>query len=149
GYGFTQLKATTNVTDATVVFMSKYEICGTCDQTQRVAYAQDVLAAYGMPPAWAAKFVHQSWPLAAMPPFQLKCGETIAANIVLENMGSKSWDSSTRLGTTKPRDRASMFAGSDWPAANRAAEISGSVAPGSNGTFKFSFHGPVGAACVP
>src|SRR5947208_7965960 len=27
GYGFSQLEATTNVTDATVVFMSRYEIC--------------------------------------------------------------------------------------------------------------------------
>src|SRR5215475_9405722 len=34
GYGYSQLEATTNVTDATVVFMDKYEICGTCAQTQ-------------------------------------------------------------------------------------------------------------------
>ena len=149
GYGFSELKATTNVTDATVVFMQKYEICGTCDQSQRVAYAQDVLAAYGMPPAWAAKFVSQSWPLAAMPPFQLKCGETIPAKIVLKNMGSKAWDGSTRLGTTMPRDRASIFAGSDWAAPNRPAAISGTVAPGANGTFTFAFHGPTGDACVP
>ena len=37
GYGFSQLKATTNVTDATVAFMDKYEICGTCASTQRIA----------------------------------------------------------------------------------------------------------------
>jgi hypothetical protein len=149
GYGFSQLKATTNVTDATVVFMSDYEICGTCDQSQRVAYAQAVLAAYGDPPAWAAKYVSQSWPLAAMPPFELKCGQTIAAKLVLKNMGVKAWDSSTKLGTTMPRDRKSMFAGSDWAAPNRPAAISGSVAPGADGTFTFSFHGPTGAACVP
>src|SRR5262245_37639268 len=47
GYGFTQLQATTNVTDATVEFMTRYEICGTCAQSQRVQYAMDVLNAYG------------------------------------------------------------------------------------------------------
>ncbi|MGZ3442624.1 MAG: phage tail tip lysozyme, partial [Polyangia bacterium] len=149
GYGYSQLKATTNVTDATVVFMDKYEICGTCVQTQRVSYAKSVLAAYGVAPPYAATFVSQSWPYASMPPFTLKCGQSVAANIVLKNAGSKSWDSSTRLGTTMQRDRASIFAGSDWFAADRPAAIKASVAPGANGTFAFSFHGPTGAACVP
>ena len=40
GYGFSELKATTNVTDATIVFMAKYEICGACASSQRVAYAK-------------------------------------------------------------------------------------------------------------
>jgi hypothetical protein len=47
GYGFGALKATTNVTDATVVFQNRYEICGTCDSSKRIAYAKQVLAAYG------------------------------------------------------------------------------------------------------
>ncbi len=149
GYGFSQLKATTNVTDATVVFMDKYEICGTCDQTQRVSYAQSVLKAYGVTPSYAATFVSQSWPYASMPPFTVKCGQSVAAKIVLKNTGSKSWDSSTKLGTTMQRDRKSIFAGADWPAPNRAAAISGTVAPNANGTFTFSFHGPTGADCVP
>ena len=148
GYGFSSLKGTTNVTDATVVFMSDYEICGTCDQTQRVAYAKDVLAAFGNID-YAAKYKSQSWPLAAKPPFQVKCGEHVAANIVLTNMGTKPWNSSTRLGTTMPRDRTSVFAGSDWVAPNRAAQIQGTVAPGANGTFAFAFDGPTGADCVP
>jgi uncharacterized protein (TIGR03382 family) len=149
GYGFTQLKATTNVTDATIAFMSRYEICGTCASAQRVTYAKAVLAAYGATPNYGATFVSQSWPLASMPAFQLKCGESIAANIVLKNAGSKTWDSSTKLGTTMARDRDSIFAGDDWPAPNRAAVISSSVAPGADGTFSFSFHGPTGADCVP
>ncbi len=148
GYGYSQLKATTNVTDATVVFMDKYEICGTCDQSQRVAYAQAVLNAYGAAPPYQASFVSQTWPYASQPAFTVKCGESVAANIVLKNLGSKSWDSSTKLGTTMPRDRSSIFAGSSWLAPNRAA-TSGSVAPNANGTFAFSFDGPTGAACVP
>jgi hypothetical protein len=73
----------------------------------------------------------------------------VAAQIVLANTGTKAWTSDTKLGTTVARDRASIFAGSDWPAPNRAAAITGTVAPGANGTFAFSFTGPTGAACVP
>jgi Synergist-CTERM protein sorting domain-containing protein len=149
GYGFSQLKATTNVTDATVVFQDKYEICGTCVQSTRIADAKAVLAAYGAAPSYDASYVSQTWPLAAKPPLQLKCGESVAAKIVLKNGGIKTWDQNTRLGTTQPRDRASIFAGSDWVSANRPAEIHGTVAPNTDGTFAFSFHGPTGAACVP
>jgi MYXO-CTERM domain-containing protein len=148
GYGFAQLKATTNVTDATVVFMDKYEICGTCAETQRVSDAKAVLAAYGVTPEYSAAYVSQSWPLASQPAFTVKCGKSVAAKLVLKNTGEKSWDSSTRLGTTQPRDRASLFAGADWISANRAAG-SGSVAPGADGTFAFAFDGPTGAACKP
>jgi hypothetical protein len=148
GYGYSQLKATTNVTDATIAFMDKYEICGTCASSQRVTYAKAVLAAYGGTPPWAAKYVDQSWPVASDPPLQIKCGETVAASLKLKNAGAKAWNTSTKLGTTMPRDRTSMFAGSDWPADNRAA-ISGAVAAGADGVFSFSFQGPTGAACVP
>ncbi|MCW3030302.1 MAG: hypothetical protein JWM66_435, partial [Solirubrobacterales bacterium] len=149
GYGYSQLKATTNVTDATVAFMAKYEICGTCDQTQRVTYAKSVLAAYGATPAYGASFVSQSWPYASAPAFTVKCGQSVAAKIVLKNVGSKTWDASTKLGTTMQRDRASIFAGSDWLSPSRAAGIKGTVAPGADGTFTFAFDGPTGAACVP
>jgi tail lysozyme len=149
GYGYSALKATTNVTDATLVFMDKYEICGTCVSTQRISYAKSVLAAYGAAPPYAATFVSQTWPYASQPAFKIKCSESIAAKIVLKNTGSKTWDTSTRLGTTMKRDRASIFAGSDWVSPSRAAEIKGTVAPGADGTFAFSWHGPTGAACVP
>ena len=148
GYGFTDLEAATNVTDATTAFMDKYEICGTCVETQRIAYAKAVLAAYGAIP-WGATFVSQSWPLASQPALTVACGQSVAAKLVLTNTGVNPWDGSTRLGTTMPRDRASIFAGSDWVAPNRAAEITGTVAPGAKGTFAFSFTGPTGAACVP
>jgi hypothetical protein len=150
GYGFSELKATTNVTDATVVFMQKYEICGACNQSQRVTYAQAVLSAYGATPPYKASFVSQTWPYGSMPPFTVKCGQSISANIVLKNTGTKTWDGSTKLGTTMPRDRKSLFAGSNWLSPSRAAAPKeGTVAPGGNGTFAFSFTGPTGIACVP
>ena len=108
-----------------------------------------MLAAYGATPSYGAKFVSQSWPLASQPPLVIRCGETVAAQIVFKNAGAKPWDSATKLATTMPRDRASSFAGADWLAPNRAAAITGTVAPGANGTFAFSFQGPTGAACVP
>lgn len=47
GYGYSSLKAATNVTDATIAFEVHYEICGACNQTGRINYAKQVLAAYG------------------------------------------------------------------------------------------------------
>jgi len=47
GYGLATLKSSTTITGATVAFMAKYEVCGTCNQSGRVAYANQVLAAYG------------------------------------------------------------------------------------------------------
>jgi uncharacterized protein (TIGR03382 family) len=148
GYGYNELRATTNVTDATIVFMQKYEICGNCVSSQRVNYAKAVLTQYGQIP-YGASYVSQSWPLASAPALQVKCGESVAATITLKNTGTMAWNGSTKLGTTEPRDRASIFAGADWDAPNRAAAISGTVAPGANGTFTFAFDGPTGAACVP
>jgi hypothetical protein len=44
-YGLAQLRASTNVTDATIVFQDDFEGCGECDQSTRIEYAQQVLAA--------------------------------------------------------------------------------------------------------
>ena len=46
-YGLASLKRTSNVTDATVVFQTDFEGCGACDESERVAYAKEVLAALG------------------------------------------------------------------------------------------------------
>jgi len=46
-YGLAALQASTNVTDATVAFQNDFEGCGTCDQSTRIAYAQNVLSLYG------------------------------------------------------------------------------------------------------
>ena len=47
GFGLTQLEAATTVTEATVAFERYYELCGTCVQSTRIAYANQVLADYG------------------------------------------------------------------------------------------------------
>ena len=136
GYGLAALKATTNVTDAVVVFQNKFEGCGTCVETQRVTYAKDVLAAYGATPNYAAQFVSQSFPLASTTLTMVE-GEVVPSYIELKNVGAKAWDSNTRLGTTQPRDRASAFAGAGWLNKTRPAGVVGTVPPG--GTYKFKF----------
>jgi hypothetical protein len=136
GYGLSPLRATANVTNATIVFETDFEGCGTCDQSQRIAYAQAALAAYGAPPAYGAQFVSQSFPLASTT-MTMTEGQVIPSYIELKNTGTKTWDSNTHLGTTQPRDRKSAFADHTWLAANRPAGVTGTVPPG--GTYKFTF----------
>jgi len=47
GYGLAALQQSANVTDATIAFQNDFEGCGTCDQSTRIAYAQNVLSTYG------------------------------------------------------------------------------------------------------
>jgi len=47
GYGLTELRAATTINAAVTAFQNKYEICGACAQTQRLAYARQALADYG------------------------------------------------------------------------------------------------------
>lgn len=138
GYGLAALKATTNVTDATTVFMSKFEICGTCASTNRINYAKAVLAAYGSTttPDWGASFVSQSFPMASTT-MTMTEGQVVPSYIELKNTGGKTWDSNTRLATSQPRDRASKFANATWVNDHRLAEVKGTVPPG--GTYKFQF----------
>jgi hypothetical protein len=116
-----------------------------CDQDTSEA---DDFGQWGSTPDWAAKYVSQSWPLASTA-MTMKCGDAVPANIVLKNVGAKSWDSSTRLGTTQPRDRSSIFVASNWLGPNRPSQVSGTVAPGGQYKFDFTFQAPSGSACKP
>lgn len=99
--------------------------------------SQAELLAFAGAVDWAARYVSQSWPLATSA-MTLRAGEVVDAAIELRNTGAATWDGRTRLGTTEPRDRASPFYDpQSWLSANRAAAVSGTVAPG--GTFRFAF----------
>ena len=135
GYGLGALRGSTNITDATVAFETDFEGCGTCDQATRIAYAQAVLPSCGSPP-YAAQFVGQSFPLASTTMAMVE-GQVVPSYIELKNVGTNAWDSNTRLGTTGPRDRTSVFADGTWYAGNRPASVQGTVPPG--GTYKFAF----------
>ena len=90
---------------------------------------------------YGAAYVSQSFPLATSA-LTMTEGQTIPSYIELKNIGTKTWDSDTHIGTTQPRDRDSVFADSTWLSPNRPAGVTGTVAPG--GTFKFTFdlHAP-------
>jgi lysozyme len=94
------------------------------------------LQALGGPAPYAAEYVSQSFPLASTALTMVE-GQVIPSYIELKNIGSMTWDSSTHLGTTQPRDRTSVFADSTWLAPNRPAAVKGTVPPG--GTYKFQF----------
>jgi lysozyme len=94
------------------------------------------LSSIGGPLPYAAQFVSQSFPLASTA-LTMTEGQVIPSYIELKNVGSKTWDSSTHLGTTQPRDRKSVFADSTWLGPNRPAGVKGTVPPG--GTYKFQF----------
>lgn len=46
-YGLSELRSSADVSEATYVFQDRFEECGECDQSNRLAYAKAVLAAYG------------------------------------------------------------------------------------------------------
>jgi len=46
-YGLSALQNATTISEATVAFQDDFEGCGICDQSQRIAYAQNVFAAFG------------------------------------------------------------------------------------------------------
>jgi hypothetical protein len=91
--------------------------------------------------SYAASYVGQSFPLASSA-LTMTAGQTIPSYIELKNTGSLAWDSKTHLGTTQPRDRASVFADSTWLAPNRPAGVTGSVAVGGSYKFAFDLHAP-------
>jgi MYXO-CTERM domain-containing protein len=95
----------------------------------------------GLDTPYAAAYVSQSFPLASTALTMVE-GQTIASYIELKNSGTKTWDSSTKLGTTQPRDRTSVFADSSWLAPNRPAAVSGPIAPGGSYKFQFNLHAP-------
>lgn len=106
-----------------------------------LAQLQSFAGGASMPPAYGAQYVSQSWPLATTTMMMTTC-QTTAASITFKNTGTKTWDSNTRLATTQPRDRASVFADATWVSTDRVAEVTGTVPPGGTYTFKFDFHAP-------
>lgn len=78
-------------------------------------------------------------------PTTVVAGETFKAVVTFKNTGGPAWDGSTRIGTTEPRDRESVFAGPAWDGKNRPAHVEGSVKSGDPYTFEFDMVAPMEA----
>ena len=100
------------------------------------------LQSIGGPAPYAAQYVSQSFPLASTALTMVE-GQVIPSYIELKNVGSKTWDSSTHLGTTQPRDRTSAFADGTWLGPNRPAGVKGTVPPGATYKFEFDLRAPM------
>jgi N-acetyl-anhydromuramyl-L-alanine amidase AmpD len=92
-------------------------------------------------PAYAAQWTAQS----DTPP--MTSGDVAMVTIDYTNTGTVTWDTtSTRLGTTEPRDRPSQFqvtsGDNAWLANNRPAAVSAETAPGASGRFAFAIQAP-------
>jgi hypothetical protein len=95
----------------------------------------------GLSQGYAASYVGQSFPLATTA-LMMTTGQTIPSYIEMKNTGGLPWDSNTRLGTSNPRDRMSVFADSSWIGPNRLAAVTGTVQPGGTFKFQFNLHAP-------
>lgn len=118
-------------------------ISGNVDRNKFNGSLADLQAYAQGGPDYAAKFVSQSFPYASVGPAQILAGETLETSIEMRNVGTKPWDSNTKLATTEPRDRTSPFAGVEWPGPNRYARVSGVVQPGETYKFVFTMHAPM------
>jgi lysozyme len=75
-------------------------------------------------------------------PLTMEVGTEAIVRIEIENTGYRIWDESTRLGTTEPRDRDSVFRADDWIGDNRPAQVDAAIAPGEVFVFEFTLVAP-------
>jgi lysozyme len=75
-------------------------------------------------------------------PSTVLAGEVFQATIAVTNVGGSTWTSSTHLGTTEPRDRASVFAHETWASASRPAMVAGEVGLGESYVFEVKLAAP-------
>jgi lysozyme len=116
-------------------------ISGSVDLDEFNGSLEQLQAFAGMAPAYAAQYVSQTWAFATST-IPMTAGQVMKASIVLKNVGTATWDSNTKLGTTVPRDRASPFADATWLAPNRLVAVSGTVPPGGTYSFDFEWTAP-------
>jgi len=117
-------------------------VSGNVDRNKWNGSLADLQAFADNTPDYAAKFVSQSFPYASDGAVQIEAGAALEVTLELKNVGKKAWDSNTFLGTTEPRDRASVFAGPEWPGPNRYTRVLGTVLPGETYQFTFTLHAP-------
>lgn len=83
--------------------------------------------------------------------YNLQADTPYYARVRAKNIGGKIWYSSnTRLGTSNPPDRSSLFYDNSWVNTNRPARlVEPSVGPGQSGTFDFIIKTPAAPGSYP
>lgn len=75
--------------------------------------------------------------------YNVKSGSTATISITYHNYGTLTWTANTRLGTTNPRDRTSVFYDSiTWISTSRPTAIDTGGSTATNGLFKFIIKAP-------
>ena len=91
---------------------------------------------------YAAKFVSQS----IADPIQMVAGEKKTVVIKFKNVGTVAWDEKSAryvsAYTMEPRDRASVFKGTNWKNAKQTGRMKGKVAPGAVGELSIELIAP-------
>lgn len=90
-------------------------------------------------PAYRAEYVSNTFPT------QVTAGETYNLSVTYTNTGNNTWDTTnTRLGTSNPRDRDSVFVHSSWlgTGQDRPTAVDSATATNQNGTFTFTVQAP-------
>ncbi|MSP24875.1 MAG: hypothetical protein EXR75_06850 [Myxococcales bacterium] len=75
-------------------------------------------------------------------PGEVEAGATATVTLVLKNEGARGWGEGTHLGTTEPRDRASVFASSGWVTDSRVVNMGDAVPSGETVTVVFDLRAP-------
>ncbi len=117
-------------------------VAGNVDRNIFNGSLQDLYAFASGGPSYGAKFVSQSFPYASEDPTNMLVSQVREFSIELKNTGTEPWNENTHLATTEPRDRVSPFAGKEWPAPNRYAQVSGIVMPGESYKFTWKMYAP-------
>jgi MYXO-CTERM domain-containing protein len=111
-YGLASLRASANVTDATIAFETDFEGCGDCDQATRISDAELALATYGGADA-------------ASPPVSAADSGTAGGHEDAGAAGSTSDDDSGSTGTDPTGDSAAGDGGTSAGAGNSGAPALG------------------------
>jgi lysozyme len=75
-------------------------------------------------------------------PEALDLGASGTVTLVIENLGARGWGAGTKLGTSMPRDRESLFAADDWESATRIGPLPQDVPSGETLTVEFTVTAP-------
>ncbi len=121
-------------------YTSTGSVAGIAGNVDRNAFNGDLVALHDMAGAGLrARVVALDYPAS------LRAGDSGEVTIVLENRGARTWSGETRLGTTMPRDRDSLFQSGGWASPNRVAAMPIDVLPGDQITLTFSITAPADA----